>query len=1062
MRKLIESFASNVVFANIIIFLMFLLGFVSITLMRREMFPEMSLDRVIITVPFPGADPEEIEEGILRKIEEALQGEDGIRELTTHARENVGTAVVTIHERADPRRVQERVRLKIDAISTFPADAENPVISELILEDVVAILAISGEMGEHRMKEWAERLRVQLQEDPDITVVDIQGARAYEISVEVSESRLREHGTTLSAVAEAIRANNLNIPGGRIRNPHEEIRLRTLGRTYSGPEIEAIPLLTRPDGTLVRLGDVARVRDGFVEERVHARADGSPALFLHVKKTASQDAIVVSNAVKRFVSDTQTHLPEGLRITEVIDTTDMLRARINMLVKNGAIGLTLVFLLLWLFLDLRLSFWAGMGMPISMAGALVILWGVGGSLNMISLFGLIMVLGIIVDDAIVVGEAIYRRQQKNDVPPMRAAVEGVCEVGLPVLGAVTTTMIAFLPLMFVGGIMGKFIAILPVVVIACLAMSLVECLLLLPAHLGAKGLEERRGGGRFHRVFNALHDATGKRLERFVEGPYERFLRMSLRWRYVALCIAAGVLIVTGGAVAGGHVPVSMFSAFDSFILTATVEFPDGTPIETTEAALDRMEAAARDLNQRVSTHSGNPLIRSVLRLAGQNLADPYASGAHHIGSVQILLVESTDRDVGSDTIRAMWERSIGAIPGADAVNVEGMEAGPPGKPIDIRVRGTDLERMHLASRDLQARLSTIPGLTNIQSDFRPGRNEVRFRLKPEGHALGLTTRDLGLQVSAAYYGEEAVRVQRGRDDIRVMVRYPSEERSRLADLREVRVRTPDGRELPLLSVAEAEIAPGYAEITRVDGMRIVGVSSDIDTDIANAERVNRLIDSRHFPELRAAYPELTFEFQGEKQDSAESVRSLQIGFPVALVGIYVIIAAIFRSYIQPLLIMLTVPFGIIGAVIAHALWGIDISLMSLFGIVALAGVVVNDAIVLIEAFNHNISVGMEVREAIVEAGKRRFRAVFLTTLSTVGGLTPLILERDLQAEFLIPMALSIAAGVVFATLLTLLLLPNLLLALNDARCFARFVIKGERVPSRAHAEPARSRGGLA
>ena len=1058
MRKLFAAFASNIVFANICIFLMFLLGFLSLNMMRREMFPEMSLDRIMITVPFPGADPEEIEEGILRKIEEALQGEEGIREILTQARENVGTAVVTVMENADTQRVLDRVRLQVDAIGTFPAQAENPVIQEFLLEDIVVILAISGDMPEARMKEWAEQSKSLLLEEPEITLVEIFGARDYEISIEVPEARLREHGITLEQVMDLVRRHNLNIPGGQLRNELEEVRLRTLGRKYTGEELRDIPLLTRTDGTVVRLGDVADIRDGFVEDRMKARVDGRPAVFLHVKKTSQQDAIDISEAVARVLETQRHHLPEGLEFTEIFDTTEMLRGRIRLLVRNGIIGLSLVFLLLWLFLDMRLSFWAGMGMPISMAGALVILWGIGGSINMMSLFGLIMVLGIVVDDAIVVGESIYRHQQKGDTSPLQAAINGVSEVGMPILGAVTTTIVAFLPLMFVGGIMGKFIRILPVVVIACLVVSLVECLLLLPAHLAEKGIEDRRTGGRLHKFFNRLHDFTGRGLERFIEGPYERFLRLSLRWRYVALCVALGVLMLTGGYFAGGHAEVTMFPKFDSFLLTATVEFPDGTPLEVTDRALDQIEDAVHRLNNHIETRNGDNAIRKIMRLAGQNLADQYAVGAHHIGSVQILLVESNRRNLDSDTIRALWESEIGVIPGADALNLAGIDAGPPGRPVDIRIRGTNLPAMEAASRDLMRRLATLEGLTQIQTDYRPGRNEIRFRLKPEAHSLGITVQDLGSQISTAYYGGEALRIQRGRDEIRLMVRYPAAERARMSDLEQVRIRTPDGRAIPLFAVADVETGPGYADLTRVDGMRIISVSADVNTEIANAERLNRTIEQDIFPEMVQAHPGVFFEFQGEKQDSAESIASLQIGFPVALIGIYVIIAAIFRSYIQPLVIMLTVPFGIIGALLGHIFRGVEVSLMSLFGIVALAGVVVNDAIVLIEAYNTNIARGMDVRAAIVEAGKRRFRAVFLTTLSTVGGLTPLILETDLQAQFLIPMALSIAAGVAFATLLTLLLIPNLLLVLNDARRLLSYLRRGKWPEHRADVEPGRLR----
>ncbi len=1061
MRKLLSAFASNVVFANITIFLMFLVGALAMVLMRREMFPEMSLDRVVISVPYPGADPEEVEEGILRKIEDALQGEDGIKEITTRARENMGTAMITVEESASTRTVLDRVRSKVDGISTFPPDAENPVITELLLTDPVVIVSLSGNMPEHRMKEWAERLKLDLLDLPEITSVDIFGARDYEISIELAEATLRGQGLSLQQVMDAVRAHNLNVPGGILRGESEEIRLRVLGRKYRADEIAGIPLLTRADGRVLRLGEVATIVDAFTEDPLRARVNGAPALFLYVNKTSQQDAIDISDATRGFIEARNQNLPEGLRLGVILDTTDMLRARIDLLVRNGIIGLALVFVLLWFFLDLRMSFWAGMGMPISIAGALVILWAIGGSLNMISLFGLIMVLGIIVDDAIVVGEAIYHHQSKPGANPFRAAVEGVSEVAMPVLGSVTTTIVAFLPLLFVGGIMGKFIGILPVVVIACLSVSLFECLFMLPAHLG-ESVPSRpdRARGPLHRLFATLHRHTGDRLERIAAGPYQNFLTLALRNRYVALSAAIALLILTLGGVAGGRIGFRMFPEFDSFLLTATVEFPAGTPVEVTERALDQIDASVAALNQRVTTRSGRPLVLTSLRLAGQSLSFNQATPAtgSNVGSVQVVLVESTDREWQSDRILAEWESLIGQLPGADALTVEGLNAGPPGKPVDIRIRGTEMARLTAAADDLKGILDAYPGATQIQTDFRPGKNELRFRLRPEAFSLGVSVEDLGRQLSTAYYGGEALRLQRGRDDLRVMVRLSGAERSRVADLDRLRIRTRDGRQIPLTAIADLETSPGFSDITRVDGLRAVGVGCNVNKDLASADFISRDLSENHFPALRRTYPGLTFEFQGEQKDSAESITSLQIGFPIALVGIYIIIATIFRSYVQPILIMATVPFGIIGAIGGHLLKGLDLSLMSLFGIVALAGVVVNDAIVLVEAYNRNIASGMNVLDALHNAGSRRFRAVFLTTLSTVGGLTPLILETDLQAQFLIPMALSIAAGVAFATLLTLLLLPSLVLILNDLRCFFHLVFTGSPPATRAAVEPARHR----
>ena len=1058
MRKLLAAFASNVVFANIMIFLMFLVGIISINMMRREMFPEMSLDIISVTVAYPGADPEEVEEGILRKIEDVLQGESGIKELQTTAGENVGTAIITVDESADTQKVLDRVTTNVNSISTFPVDAENPVITEILLKDPVMILSLSGDMSEKRLKEWAERVKEDLLQEDAITIVDIFGARDYEISVELSEERLREYQLSLEQVMQSIRAHNLNVPGGLLRSDSEVVRLRTLGRKYTGKEIAEIPVIANSDGRTITLGMVADVIDGFTEDAIRPGINGQPALFLYVNKTTQQDAIDISEATMDFLRERKQVLPDNLNLDLIYDATEMLRSRINLLVKNGIIGLSLVFLLLWLFLDLRLSFWAGMGMPISIAGALVILWAVGGSLNMISLFGLIMVLGIIVDDAIVVGEAIYHHQQQPGADPYEAAVKGVHEVGMPVLGAVFTTILAFIPLMFVGGIMGKFISILPVVVIACLIVSLYECLFLLPAHLGVHLPSERNDSSRIRRFFNTLHEHTGKRLERFSAGPYQRFLTLALNWRYMALSIALGILIVTVGMIASGRISIQMFPYFDSFMLTAVVEFPNGTPIEVTEDALDQIDKATTRLNKKIETRSGKPAVEKVQRLSGQNLNDPYSSTGENIGSVQIILVESTDRKMSSEDVMNLWEKEIGNIAGAEALSVEELNAGPPGKPVDIRIKGSDLEQMRSASDELKSILARYPGTSQIQSSMRPGKNEIRFTLKPEAVNLGITVADLGMQLNRAYYGGEALRLQRGRDEIKVMVRNTSEERSRLADLEKVRIRTADGREVPVLAVADMETGPGFASITRIDGLRSIGVSCNVDKKQTPASKIIKDLETTYFPKLLQEHPGIYLEFQGQQKDSTESFDSLIVGFPIALVGIYVIIATIFRSYVQPLIIMLTVPFGIIGAVLGHLLKGVDLSLMSLFGIVALAGVVVNDAIVLIESYNHNIQEGKDVEEALHEAGKRRFRAVFLTTLSTVGGLTPLILETDLQAQFLIPMALSIAAGVAFATLLTLLLIPSLILILSDLRIGWHYLKTGEKTENRALLEPARLR----
>ncbi len=1060
MRAFIAAFVRNRVFANIVLVMIFLIAIFAVKNMIRETFPQFSMDRVMVTVAYPGADPEEVEEGISRKIEEALQDVQGIKEYETTSRENISSTIVEVKDGYDLNEVLDRVRNKIDSISTFPVDAERPVVEEIILRDAVTMIALTGDMPESRAKEWAERVKDALQQLPEISQVIILGTRPYEIGVEISESRLREYGLSFEQVADAVRRSSLNMSGGTLRTEGGEIRLRTLGRKYTGEELASVVVIARPSGEIITLDRLGTVVDGFTEDPVIARVNGKRAVFLNVMKTNDEDALKIAATVRQYVEAEAPQLPPELGMEIIYDWSTMLSARISLLVKNGTIGLCFVFLLLWVFLDLRLSFWAGMGMPISVAGALGIMWAVGATINMISLFGLIMVLGVIVDDAIIVGEAIYRQRQGGK-EPLQAAVDGLCEVGLPVVAAVLTTIVAFIPLAYIGGIMGKFISILPVVVIACLLVSLVECLLLLPAHLGElpdpEAEKNRSTRNPFRRFANAMHCTTGEGLKKFIEGPYKRFIQHVIRTRYIAFSVSIAVFLATVGVIRGGLIKFQMFPAFDGFIVSATAEFPDGTPVEVTQAAVEHIEDSLERMAEKKETASGDTLVTHSLAVIGQALYDFGKSGTH-IGFVQGIFLDSEKRGIPSSELMVDWEKEVGQIPGIAAMTFEEMEAGPPGAPIELWIQGLDIDTLLDASEALQEQLKQYAGVFQIQSDYRTGRNELRLRLKPEARALGVTVNDLARQINAGYFGSEAVRLQRGRDDIRVRVRYTADERTRLSDLERIRIRTQNGVEIPLLAVADFEFGPGLTSINRKNGMRNIAVTAQVDKSVANAREITADLESGVLAGLMSEYSGVYISIQGEKKDSMESMSSLMVGFPIAIVGIFIIVATIFRSYVQPVIILITVPFGIIGAVYGHMLMGLELSMMSMFGMVALTGVVVNDAIVMIEAVNTNLKNGVPVFDAILQGGMRRFRPVLLTSLSTVGGLTPLILETDFQAQFLIPMALSLAAGVGFATIITLVIVPSLLAILSDLRCGAYRLRHGEW-PEREAVEPATERG---
>jgi multidrug efflux pump subunit AcrB len=1057
MRRVLEAFAGNTVFANIVLMLIFLSGALAVKSMIREIFPEFSLDMISISVPYPGADPEEVEEGISQKIEEALETVDGIKQYTTKSSENVSQTQIEVKENYDVSDVLDRVRSKVDGISTFPVDAEKPIISEIILKESVAVIYLAGQMSERRLKELAEQFKDELKQFPEISQVAVFGTRDYEINIEVSEARLREYNLSFDQVAQAVRQSNLNLAGGTIRTQGEDIRIRTVGRKYTGEALSSIVVLARPDGDIVKLDRIATIKDDFSEDNIQATVNGKRSVFLIVQKTKEEDAIAISRTIRKYVKQKQAQLPEGIVVKILFESTDMLRARINLLVKNGILGLFLVFFTLWLFLDARLSFWGGMGIPISIAGALAILWGIGGTINMISLFALIMVLGIVVDDAIVVGEAIFLHRQ-NGVPPLKAAVDGVCEVGLPVFSAVVTTIVAFIPLACISGIMGKFIQILPMVVIACLIISLVECLILLPAHLSElpDPKPTQKAKNFFVNQIQSLRRYPIILLDWLINKVYAPFIAVALRWRYVSLCTAIAILMMVIGLMNGGLLKFEVFPQLDGFILTATVEFPNGTPYEVTQQAVKEIEKAVIRLEDQVQTTSGEPLIQDVLALTGQTVGDMVQIGPN-FGVVQTVFLPSERRGIHSKELMVKWQDAVPEIPGIKSLTFEGMQAGPPGAPIEIWIQGRNLDTILAAVDDLMEKLHQYDGVFQIRSDFSPGKNEMRLQLKPEARTLGLTVNDLARQINAGYYGDEAVRLQRGKDDIRVKVRYTSEERSRLSDLSKVRIRTRSGHEVPLLSVANISFSPGYSTIIRTDGMRRVSVSADVNTKKTNANEIIEALSGKYFDQLKHKHHGIHIALQGEKKKMRESFGSLFVGFPLAVIGIYIIIATMFRSYLQPFIILFTIPFGIIGGIMAHFALKFNLSIMSIFGMVALAGVVVNDAIVLIERVNENWAQGMPFFDALEHAGKRRFRAIFLTSISTIGGLAPLIFETDLQARFLIPMALSIAGGVLFATVLTLVLIPNLLVILNDCRrAFYRF--KYGLWPSRISVEPALTR----
>ena len=1060
MRALIAAFARNTVFANILLITVVFVGIMSAVMIIKESFPSMEKDSISISVAYPGADPEEVEEGISRKIEEAIERIEGITDYTTESSEGSASARMDVEKGYDVKDVLERVKTQVNAISTFPGDAEKPVISDVVRKSTVLTMYLASNMPERRLKEWGQRIRDRIRDLDNVSQVTLSGTRAYAISIEVSEEKLRQYNLTFDRVADAVRDSSVNRSGGTLKTSGEEIRLRTMGRKYTGDELARIIVYAGPGGQVVTLDRIAVIKDGFEEDPSRAYINGKRSVLITVYKTDEENALVIAEAVHAFIDKLNKELPGDIELKVLYDRTTSLKSRINLLTKNGTVGLVIVFVLLWAFLNTRLSFWVGMGIPISLAGGMGILWAIGGTINMISLFGFILVLGIVVDDAIVVGESIYVHR-KMGKPPLQAAVEGTREVAMPVITAVITSIVAFIPLAYVGGTMGKFIAILPPVVIACLFISLVDCFMLLPAHLNNLPeikQEIRKDASWLGRLNpDRLNQYTGQAMESFIHKVYTPFLEKALHYRYLVFCTAIAVLLAVLGMVRGGMVKYSVFPQTDGYVITASVAFPEGTPSVVTVAAMEKMEAALTGYADGFETRSGEPLIRDLLTFVGAS-SDSMTSSGPHAGMVQAILLESEKRGIHSKDILFEWEDRLGHIPGAESLTFQALGPGHRRAPLGFELHHKDLDILVEATGLLKDTLNEFDGVYQIKSDLNQGKKELRFTLKPEARALGLTVADLGSQVNSGFYGNEAQRIQRGDHDVRVKIRYTRQERGSLENLESMRIRTPDGVEVPLLSVAYIEYEPGFSTIRRANGKRSVAITGFVNTKVTTANEIFDDLSKGFMVELRERYPDLTVVLKGDKKRSRESMSSLKIGFPIALLGIFTIVATMFRSYLQPFLIMITIPFGIIGAVLGHYIMGFNLSMMSLFGMVALTGVVVNDAIVLIERINENLARHIPFFEAILRGGARRFRAIFLTTLSTVGGLAPMLLETDLQAQFLIPMAISLASGVLFATMLTLVFIPALLAIFNDFRRLAHWVMRGQWPVSRTGIEPASKR----
>jgi multidrug efflux pump subunit AcrB len=1040
-KGLVSWFTTNPVAANLLMVFLVVGGMVSLSSIKQEIFPEISADMVSVGVVYPGASPEEIEESICVPIEEEVHTVEGVKKVTSVATESAGAVTIEVRAGEDARRVLDDVKTRVDAIDSFPEEAEKPIIQEVTLRRQVLDVAVSGPADERTLRRLGEQVRDEIAELPGITQVEMYAVRPYEVSIEVSEPALQRFGLTFSDVADAVRRSSLDVPGGSVRTDGGEILLRTEGRAYRGPEFERVPLLTLPDGTRLTVGDVANVDDGFAETDQSARFDGDPAVLIKVYRTGDQSALELGRLVRGYVDEAGAHLPEGITLTVWLDNSRFLKERLDTLLRNGRSGLFLVFLLLALFLRFRLAFWVTIGIPISFLGTLMVMPMTDTSVNMLSLFAFILVLGIVVDDAIVVGENIFRKQREG-LKDTDAAITGAREVAVPVTYAVLTTVAAFSPMMMLPGMTGRIWRIIPMVVIPALLFSLVESKLILPAHLRHSPSERkpRAWAGLWARFQGTFADG----LEAFSVRLYRPALRFALEWRWLTAGTAVAALALTGGLVFGGFVKLSFFPPVEGDNVVALITMPQGTPAAVTERAVRRIEAAAEELRaeldgniQHTLASIGEQPYRVDQSRNGGGSAESF-SGAH-LGEVNLELISPDDRTVPAEEIERLWRERTGPIP--DAVELVFTSAlFSAGEAINVQLSGRDIDELRLAADELKARLGEYPGTYNITDSFRAGKQELVLGIEPGAEALGLSLSDLGRQVRQGFYGEEAQRIQRGRDEVKVMVRYPADQRRSLGDVESMRIRTPAGDEVPFSSVATAELGRGFASINRTDRRRTINITAEVDLSVANANEIATSLSEETLPKLLATHRGLTWRFEGEQMEQQDTLASLGKGFLLALLAIYALMAIPFKSYVQPLIVMSAIPFGVIGAVIGHILLDIELSVLSMCGMVALAGVVVNDSLVLVDYVNRGVARGESWLEAVNEAGVARFRPILLTSLTTFAGLLPLLLERSVQAAFLIPMAASLAFGVMFSTLVTLVLVPAGLLMMGDLQRTGRAI----------------------
>ncbi|MCW8108665.1 efflux RND transporter permease subunit [Alteromonas ponticola] len=1020
---IIAWFARNSVAANLLMWILIVGGIMGAFGIQKQIFPAFDINIINVRVPYLGAAPQEVEEGVIVKIEEAVKNLEGIKQITSTATEGMGTVSIEVEEDYDVQDVLDEVKVQVDAIPTFPLNTEKPVVYRQKIQQDVIWVSVYGDASERELKEFAKDMRDTIANLPGISSVEVVGARDYEISIELSEVDLQKYNLTFAEVVNKIRQSSIDLPGGSIRTENGDILLRTKGQAYTGWDFAQIVLLNNEAGSRVSLGDIARINDGFVQENQYSLFDGKPSVSMRVRAVGDQNALEISKAVNGYIEEAEKTFPAHIKAATWGDSSFYLADRLNMMLENMFFGALLVFLVLSLFLKIKLAFWVIVGLPVCFLGTLLVLPldMVGVSINLLSLFAFILVLGIVVDDAIIMGESAYseidRKGHSTD-----NVIAGVKKVAMPATFGVLTTIAAFSPMLMVSGPFGVIWKTIGAVVIICLIFSLIESKLILPAHLVHMNMKpyDPQKANRLQR----FRDIFSEGIKTFVEYRYAPFLKKAIKNRYTTLATFIAMLILTIGLFGGGLVRFVFFPDIPSDFMMATVEMEPGSSLSQRDNAIASLQKAMHRMDDKIKKENGEKVVQHAIAFDTGNLG----------GQIFVELTKGENRDMTDFDIHQKWRDEMVEIPGVKSFNI-GAPGGPGGgADLSFEFSSNDIEALRSISDELKDKLATYDGVADINDTFAGGSDEVQLSLKAQADALGITLQQLGQQVRYGFYGAEVQRLQRDEEEIKVMVRYPESERNSIEHLESMRVRAPNGDDIPFEEVGEMTVGKGFDSIIRVDGDRSVTVTAKVDKALLDPSEVTREVITTVMPELKARYPQVNFQLQGASREQGEAMLSLAKGLLFALFAIYALLAIPLRSYSQPLIIMSVIPFGIVGAIVGHLLLGKAVSVLSICGIIALSGVVVNDSLIMVDFVNRARKEGHSLIEAAISAGTQRFRAIILTSLTTFMGLLPIVFERSLQAQIVIPMAISLAFGILFATVITLLLVPSLYLILDDVR----------------------------